>query len=362
MTEDETQIAKSENRSRREKWSGWRGNLAVMVVSFLLCCLVAEAALRVVHARRLHTFELDDDLGWRTLPNLSARYEVVDHAGTQSSVYLETNEDGFRMYSAEESNPRILIVGDSFTFGKDVSQDQTYYARLNENWNASFFVYGGEGYNTLQEYMILDRYIDDIEPDAVILQFCWNDFIGNSMELEQNSIINNNGYRRPYPLDSGQNVYLNPKGLLHTIALKYSRLLYSIVYRVDRAAGLSRPNVAVEDEIERQGSSHSGLMSSSERTLEVLKRFRERCGTIPVFVFSIDDREPYFSLIQQLCAEADIEFIGGVGPALRAAESGGATTKAGDGGHWNALGHEVCAGVLNDALASKVLQQRTDIQ
>jgi hypothetical protein len=60
------------------------------------------------------------------------------------------------------------------------------------------FAYGGGGYGTLQEYMILDRYVDKINPDMVLWQFCANDLIINSHELESASFSNNNQMKRPY--------------------------------------------------------------------------------------------------------------------------------------------------------------------
>jgi alkylation response protein AidB-like acyl-CoA dehydrogenase len=50
-------------------------------------------------------------------------------------------------------------------------------------------VYGGHGYGTLQEYLVIDKYIDEIKPDLILLQVCSNDFT-NNLENEAKSSSN----------------------------------------------------------------------------------------------------------------------------------------------------------------------------
>jgi len=99
----------------------------------------------------------------------------------------------------------------------------------------------------LQELMILEQSMQEIRPDLVILQFCTNDFINNSVELETLSRINNCGLRRPYLNSQGDVFYALPKrsGLLRHFANHYSQCLYFIFSRLDRLA------VGGEDTVER---------------------------------------------------------------------------------------------------------------
>ena len=62
----------------------------------------------------------------------------------------------------------------------------------------------------MQEFLILDRYVDTIQPDAILWQYCVNDFINNDNALERLSHINNNGWIRPYWRD-GSIQLLSPK-------------------------------------------------------------------------------------------------------------------------------------------------------
>ena len=104
----------------------------------------------------------------------------------------------------------MLCIGDSFTFAKDVSQQETYYAVLQEKINAAVFAYGADGYDSLQEYLILDKWLDVIKPDVVVWQFCYNDFINNSLELTQQSAKNQCHVSQPYLAAEGQIIYDNP--------------------------------------------------------------------------------------------------------------------------------------------------------
>ena len=64
--------------------------------------------------------------------------------------------------------------------------------------NVEVFAYGGSGYGTLQESLVVDHYLPIVRPDLVLLQVSYNDFINNSFELERASYYNNNFLLRPY--------------------------------------------------------------------------------------------------------------------------------------------------------------------
>ncbi len=71
-------------------------------------------------------------------------------------------------------NPRseklkILIIGDSYTHGLGVKRKEMYYTTLKRELNAEIFAYSAIGYGTLQEGMVLDRYLEDIRPDLILL-------------------------------------------------------------------------------------------------------------------------------------------------------------------------------------------------
>ena len=57
---------------------------------------------------------------------------------------------------------------------------------------------GGGGYGTLQQYLLIKKYFDEIKPTIIIHQFCENDFENNTKQIEKNSILYSQYYFRPY--------------------------------------------------------------------------------------------------------------------------------------------------------------------
>lgn len=328
-------------------------NASLVVLSLAIFFLAGEAAFRIWYGFKTPTFELDQRLGWRTRPDLSLTYDVRDSGGVPSTVTLKTDGRGFRVWGDPNTErPKIFVIGDSFTFAKDVTQDQTYYARLADSLDAEFFVYGCEGYATLQELMILERYLEAVQPDLVLWQFCWNDFIGNSPTLERGSVINNNGMRRPYLDAAGDVVYRTPRafGAFRSFAQRHSRLLYSVLFRADALLGLSHVDAASESIIESRGGAYAPYEDAVARTATLLRRAASVAESAPIWVFDVAQLQPYSGDLREVCPEADVTFVAGVGEAIDAARANGEQVYAGDGAHWNAAGHAICADVLRPRL------------
>lgn len=96
----------------------------------------------------------DQTLGWKTPANQWQDFTSKDFAGVKHAVHYSTRPHGFRLYGdAKSRNPKIMIAGDSFTHAVDVSDDQTYYAKLKRNLSdripVEIFAYGTNGYGTL---------------------------------------------------------------------------------------------------------------------------------------------------------------------------------------------------------------------
>jgi hypothetical protein len=199
--------------------------------------------------------------------------------------------------------------------------------------------------------MILDENFDLIKPDIVLWQYCGNDFINNSFDLEYHSSVNNNGMLRPYLTGDGTISYLIPRShpYVRTLANNYSQFLYLIISRLDRLqamqAGERRADTAetVENEITAQGAKHPGFRHSAMITKEIMGRVRLRCGAARLIAFCSDDEEPYYSEFRRISHESGFEFIDGVPQGIRAAEQRGGLVRAADNAHWNELGHRMVA-------------------
>jgi lysophospholipase L1-like esterase len=75
---------------------------------------------------------------------------------------------------------RILFIGDSFTYGIGVSDDETFISKLQAKLPTTELVNGGcEGYGTREELAVLHYLGPRLHPDLVVLVFFWNDLANN---------------------------------------------------------------------------------------------------------------------------------------------------------------------------------------
>ena len=82
-----------------------------------------------------------------------------------------------------------------------------YYSYIKEELEKkghffNWYVAGGGGYGTLQQYLLLKNILMKLTLTIIIHQFCENDFENNSQQIEKNSILYNQYYFRPYLLNN----------------------------------------------------------------------------------------------------------------------------------------------------------------
>jgi hypothetical protein len=167
--------------------AGERKARLVLVGASLLACLLllagAEAALRMrppaslATAPALQPFVYSPDYGWRLRSGWRGR--------TRDGRPVTLNDAGFRgpvWGTATAGRRRVLLLGDSLTFGTGVEDGETFTARLRER--APRFQplnLGVSGYGTDQELLLLEREGLALEPEVVVLNVCvGNDIFDNA--------------------------------------------------------------------------------------------------------------------------------------------------------------------------------------
>lgn len=157
---------------------------ALAVVLALAAALaVAEAGLALWTARRSPAmYRLDPALGWVHEADVDRAVEVEGGG----SARFRTDERGLRATAhADErasSRRRALFLGDSFTEGSQVDDEQLFTRRLEralgavECWNV-----GVGGYSTVQQLLALPAQLARWRPDVVVLQVYDNDLQDNLM-------------------------------------------------------------------------------------------------------------------------------------------------------------------------------------
>jgi lysophospholipase L1-like esterase len=124
--------------------------------------------------------QFDPVLGWKRTPNASKR--VANELGEIADI--RHNEYGHRGPSyplaREQGKQRILVLGDSFTDGAQVGEDDLFTAlleRLNPGWQV--LNAGVIGYGTVQQLLYLQTAGLKHQPDLVLLMVFENDLTDN---------------------------------------------------------------------------------------------------------------------------------------------------------------------------------------
>ena len=334
-----------------------------LVFSLSLVILCGELAIRLYHyvSRGPYMFRyimLDDTLGWRPTENLLFRGETQDAVGQHYQLDIQTNKDGFRIFGdiQENKKKKVLFIGDSFTHAIEVSNDKAYYSVLQDALPIEVFAFGVCGYGTLQEFMILDRWIEKINPSLVILQYTSNDFINNHYDLERRSYYNNNSMMRPYLTKYGTLIYAFPKPWphFHEFSNRYSQFVHFLLRRIDFLQ--STWTITVEDVISKEGAAFPPLQESIGITENILKKIQARLpsGTTTA-VFAVDDTQPYYDIFKSITNNRHIDFLDGVPQAIHEAERHGIVVMAADKAHWNERGHRIAAEVLQPHISKLLL-------
>jgi len=128
-----------------------------------------------------HLIKLDPVLKYRLIPNFDGYLDSYEY-----DVSVRTNAEGFRDRSwdpvAADKTFRVLVLGDSFTFGMGVEQNETYTWLIEQKLNlytaTTVINVGVGGWGTAHEYALLrDEALARYHPNAILVGY----FIGNDL-------------------------------------------------------------------------------------------------------------------------------------------------------------------------------------
>jgi hypothetical protein len=182
-----------QRNSKREIWFG----LLTVIISTVFCLLLAEYGLRW-YQQSINNSSAGDPgllryhprLGWTLTPSWQGRHQHHDF-----DVHYNINKYGFRGDFPEDlkskSKVRIAVVGDSFSFGLGVNNEDVFTAQLNQRQTAvEFLNLSVPGYSTDQQLLLMETTGTRFIPDEYILVvYLANDILDNML---------------PYPLQTDQ--------------------------------------------------------------------------------------------------------------------------------------------------------------
>lgn len=158
-------------------------NFLLVIVSVLLCLIIIETGIRIWNPQiakpemtQLH--QASPYFGYDLVPGT---YGV----GFMGESY-QINSDGFRGSELRSQKKpglfRVMVIGDSFTFGARVNQEDTYPAQLEKALHrmstpCEVINCGVIGHNMWQHFEVLKRKVLPFHPDLVVLGLFEDDLL-----------------------------------------------------------------------------------------------------------------------------------------------------------------------------------------
>lgn len=112
-------------------------------------------------------YKYNPDLGWDLIPNSQSEYKSIEY-----DINYKINENGFRDdkdYKISKNNKRIVVLGDSFTFGIGVNNNETFSKIIEEKTDCEVLNLGVSGYAPSQYLLGFRTKGSRYNPDMVIV-------------------------------------------------------------------------------------------------------------------------------------------------------------------------------------------------
>ena len=208
--------------ARRRVWASIREHRRALLVTTALTMIALELVLA---AAGIDTYFPSHDIPeapleeapWWICDELGCRFDQEAMAaacenGEMPGRFCIVNRQGFHdaqdfVAGADfDERTRILILGDSYTFGSSADIGKSYVETIEANlpraivWNT-----GIPGAGTQQALLSFQTYAPLLQPQMAILGFYMNDFEDNIMPIDR-WIVVDNGYMQQYRLDDQGNI------------------------------------------------------------------------------------------------------------------------------------------------------------
>jgi hypothetical protein len=208
-------------------------NLGLFLVSFIVIFLLAEVAFRYyADSKMMYDIEMHKYAKklkrQSTIPGLSHEH-IPGSQARLMGVDVKINNEGFRDDELTDRKPneyRVLVAGQSITFGWGVPKDSIFTEVAERNLNAAGtgriynFVNTGIGnYNTVLEDLYLKRNMEIVKPDMVVLHAFLRD--AECIPPKKNNIIVASSYLAAFAFIKFQQMFFYSNKAYKTIGDYY---------------------------------------------------------------------------------------------------------------------------------------------
>ncbi len=322
------------------------------LLSILLCFALLELGLRghgwfLGNDRGVYPLAEDKRLDWRPseVPMTNKRQNFVGH----DPIIYFTDHRGFRGFPKEHKPDKqtLLVIGDSYTQGLDVNQEEVYYESFTHQYNV--YAFGAAGYGTYQQYLSLKLFLNEIKPDLVILQFCSNDIINNSFELTKLDSQNAVNFDRRFLLNGQEYKHsdLSFKFKLYQ-GLKFLRMADFFVSNFYKIKARLQPKT-LEVKITEGSIDLQYVKKEAVHTTEILRKIIGLVGLEKIRIFNVSGASPLRDIYDEITADLGLKKLDE--PIIEELYKT-PDIFAKDGSHFNKKGHKM----LGSGLISKLLE------
>jgi lysophospholipase L1-like esterase len=169
-----------------------------IVFGIIVAGAIGEVALRLggyspINVNPLNSFHEGHPLvGYRGKPNFTGRFRRADF-----DVTISHDENGFRKQehqnAKEKSRHKVLVFGDSFTWGWGVGQGKVFTDRMSQLMPDYYIMnFGLNASGTVEQFTLFEAYAKELvqEGDTVVLMFAANDFKDNVSGFLRGEVTN----------------------------------------------------------------------------------------------------------------------------------------------------------------------------
>jgi lysophospholipase L1-like esterase len=273
-----------------------RKNLLLFCGALFFSLVVAEVVVRVVDPVRpldRVEFVVDRETYWKVKPN---QFDLGPPPFT-------VNAQGFRgtrdVGEKQPGRSRVFLLGDSYTWGWGVGDDETYAAELERLGGGRLDVINGgtSGWGVFQFQARLRQWIDELDPDVVVVLVNTGDIL-----------------RQPYPTREEEEAFLRRSALRNAVR-DFSKLVTVTVRLLDRIRQWNRPvaNAVAMDPAGRVPDNvyQSLLTRDVQRLAQMVERTRQHGARFVLVAWPqrIPSTPPFLSALAAFAREHDVTYL-----------------------------------------------------
>lgn len=314
--------------------------ILVNSILFLILFIILEIAARSFYPQIIPLgnesrkfWEYDSLLGWSHKPNI-IDLQTITNSSVEISINSKKLRDSEYDYKRNRSS-RMLVLGDSFAWGFGVNKNERFSEIIEIGFKSLEVINAAvPGYSTDQQLLY---YLDEgykYNPDFILLLFCENDFLGNSLDQIH-------WYNKPFYTYDNENLIVNsvpvPKPTIYQTLRKYlSGKSYLISFILKRISLFNAQSFSFDE---------FNFSSSAKLTEQLIKKlnFESNKNGSKLLIISIPMADEKVEFLTRVSKDNLVNYLD-----LTPFFKNETNYLIPDDGHWNAKGNLIAGnGITN---------------